>query len=439
MSQPTSAEITAPEQPIVASWKASLSHTAENRPLPVTPLPSGERGNREGPPRGGRRLLVGGGVIALALTGALAAGTLPRLRQEEKINAAAAEVAAAKPRVTVAVARAAPAQTERVLPGNSLPLLEASLYARATGYIKSRLADIGDRVEEGQLLAVIDSPDIDDQLAQAKANLAQSKANLKLAQANRRLADITYQRDVTLGASVAPQQLDQDRAAAQSAAAQVEAARASIKVNEAAVQRLTDLQNFEKIIAPFPGVITARRIEKGDLVNADSSNRELFHLMRTDTLRVFVNVPQVYATGIRVGQEALVYRRESPQEQFTGKVTRTADALESNTRTLLTEVQVHNPDGRLRPGMYLEVKFLFRRGVSPTLIPSAALTIRADGPRVAVLDAAGRVQYRKVQLGRDFGADIEVLAGLKAGAVVVVRPGDDLPAGTLVDTVSMQK
>jgi RND family efflux transporter MFP subunit len=161
--------------------------------------------------------------------------------------------------------------------------------------------------------------------------------------------------------------------------------------------------------------------------------------MRTDTLRVFVNVPQVYATGIKVGQEATVYRREAPQEQFTGKVTRTADALDANTRTLLTEVQVPNPEGALRPGMYLEVKFVLRRGVYPILIPSAALVIRADGPRVAVLDGAGKVQYRKVRLGRDFGAEVEVLAGLKAGEVVVVRPGDDLPEGTAVEAVPMQK
>jgi RND family efflux transporter MFP subunit len=378
-------------------------------------------------------------LVAVVLTGALTASTLSRTRQEQKVNDAAAEVAAGLPRVTVVVARSTASEAERVLPGSALPLLEAGLYPRATGYIKTRLVDIGDRVKKGQLLAVIDSPDLDDQLAQARANLDQAKANLKLSEANAVLARIVLARSLRISSKgpgiVSQEEIDQQRATAGTTKASVEAARASIEVNEAAVNRFSDLQAFEKSVAPFPGVITARRIDPGDLVTADSTARELFHLMRTDVLRVFVDVPQVFATGIQVGQRAVVYRREGPRKSFSGKVTRTADALDTNTRTLRTEVQVANPDNALRPGMYLQVKFVFRQEPRAVLVPSAAAVTRAGAPRVAVLDNQHRVQYRTVQLGRDYGAEVEVLAGLTAGDPVVVHPGDDLPEGTVVGPV----
>ncbi len=174
------------------------------------------------------------------------------------------------------------------------------------------------------------------------------------------------------------------------------------------------------------------------MVSADSTARELFHLMRTDVLRVFVDVPQVFATGIRVGQEAVVFRREEPQKQYAGKVTRTADALNPATRTLRTEVDVPNPDDALRPGMYLQVKFRFRREVYPMRVPAAALVIGAGAPRVGVLDERHAVRYRTVELGRDYGAEVEVLSGLNDGDTVVVHPGDALPEGTVVEPVALQ-
>ena len=161
--------------------------------------------------------------------------------------------------------------------------------------------------------------------------------------------------------------------------------------------------------------------------------------MRTDVLRVFVNVPQVFATGIKVGQTASAYLGDNPAKQFPGKVTRTADALDPNTRTLLTEVDVPNPDNVLRPGMYLQVKFVFDRDVMPVMIPTAALATRSGAPRLAVLDDQHRVHYRTVQLGRDFGAEVEVIAGLNAGETVVVHPGDDLPEGSPAEPVPAVK
>ena len=395
--------------------------------------------------RMGFRVLGIGTLAAAVLAVALVAGTLPRWRQHKVVSAAAATAAAAPPRVTVVVAQRRASDAERVLPGNSLPLLEASIYARTTGYLKTRLVDIGDRVKEGQLLAEISAPDVDDQLAHAKANVDQVRATLMLNEANAVLAKTTLVRFQVIqkenAGAISKQKLDEQEATVLTTAASVENAQASIKVNEALVQRFTDLQNFQKITAPFPGVITARNVDPGDLISADSpsTTRELFHLMRTDVLRVFVNVPQVFATGIKVGQRAAVYLRDDPAKQFPGKVTRTADALDPNTRTLLTEVDVPNKDNALRPGMYLQVKFVFDRNAAPVMIPAAALATRTAAPRVAVLDSQNRVQYRTVQLGRDFGAEIVVIAGINAGETVVVHPGDDLPEGTVVDPVPVPK
>ena len=417
---------------------ANVAPDVMSPPFPAAPGRSAaERENRG---RAGRRLLVIGIVVVVALAGALVIGTLPRLRQQQQLDTATARAAAQPPRVTVAIARRMESSAERVLPGNSMPLLEAAMYARATGYVKSRLVDIGDRVEADQLLAVIDAPDIDDQLAQAKANLEQAKANLIKAKADESFAKVEERRYRRLAPdSLSEEDYDMKATAYEVAKATVVEMEAAIKVNEAAVQRFTDLQGFEKIIAPFPGVITARNIDPGDLVSADSTTRELFHLMRTDTLRVFVNVPQTFATSIQTGQEAMVYRREEPQKQYQGKVTRTANALDPNTRTLLTQVDVPNPKDALRPGMYLQVKFVFDRNVSPLMIPAAALATRTGEPRVAVLDDQHRVHYRDVELGRDFGAEIQVLAGLKDGDTIVVHPGDDIAEGTTVEPVPLPK
>jgi RND family efflux transporter MFP subunit len=414
----------------VIGLESRKSIGSEIQSLAPTVAPVAERG-----PQARRRCLPGrmvAAALALLVTAALALAAAERLRPTP--SPVAHQAADRSLRVTVAQARQAPAASEQVLPGNAQPLLEAALYARATGYIKTRSVDIGDQVKEGQVLAVIDAPDVDDQLAQARANLALARANHDLAKANAELARITLERDLKADTAVSFQQLDQDRATVKTTAAQVKSSLASIQVNEAAVQRFTDLQNFQKITAPFAGVITARNVDAGDLIAADSSQttRELFHLMRTDILRVFVNVPQVYATNIKVGQSAAVYRREDVQKQYAGKVTRTANALDPNTRTLLTEVQVPNPDNALRPGMFLQVKFTFDREVVPVLVPAAALITRSGGSRVALLDGGQRVHYRDVRLGRDFGTEVEVVAGLRPGETVVVRPGDDLPEGKTV-------
>jgi RND family efflux transporter MFP subunit len=385
--------------------------------------------------RSGHWVLGVGSLAAVALAGSLVAATLPRLRHEQELDATAARAAGSPPLVAVATARRAPATSELTLPGNAQAFREAALYARATGYVKRWTADLGDQVREGQLLAEISAPDVDDQLAQARANLALARADLQVSEAKLDLARTTLSRDQAAGSATSPEAIDQDRAQVRTTAAQVESARARIQVNQASVQQYADLQSFQKIVAPFPGVITARNVDPGALVTADnpSETREIFHLMQTDPLRVFVNVPQVYATTVGPGQRTVVYRPEDPLRQFSGQVTRTARALDPNTRTLLTQVDVPNPDGALRPGMYLRVNLVAARAAPPVLIPSAALVTRNDGPEVALLGEDKAVRYRKVQLGRDYGAEVEVVTGLEGGETVIVRPGDALAEGQAVE------
>jgi RND family efflux transporter MFP subunit len=391
--------------------------------------------------RVGRWVMGAAALLVVVLAGALVAVTLPRLRHTQELEAAAAQSASDPPRVAVGTARLAPATSELNLPGNALAFRESAMYARTTGYLIHWTADIGDRVPEGQVIAEISAPDVDDQLAQAKANLVLAKANLRVSEANLVLAKITLARDIAAGSAVSQQTVDQDRALVESTDAQVGSAKASIEVNEATVKQFLDLVSFQKIVAPFRGVITVRNVDPGALVTADnpSETRELFHIMQINPLRVFVNVPQVNAMTIAPGQTAIVYRQEDPVRLFSGKVTRAANALDPNTRTLLTEVDVPNPDDALRPGMYLRVKFVSSRSTPSVLIPAAGVVTRNDGPEVALLDDNNTVRYRKVQLGRDYGAEMEVVTGLKGGETVIVHPGDALKEGQKVEPAQSPK
>ena len=385
------------------------------------------------------RLLALGVLIALLLAGGLVAGTIPRLSRDRAVRDLAATNTAQPPRVAVATATRVAPDAERVLPGNCLPLTEIAIYPRTTGYLKRWTVDIGDRVKAGQLLAEIATPEIDAQLEQVRATLIQDKANVVRDQAQEVYAKSEEKRQKEAYDAAVSSRNTYDSAIAASgvATATVKASEATLKVNEANILRLETLKSFQTITAPFDGVITARNIDPGALVQADSptTTRELFHLMRTDIVRVWVNVPQTYSTAVKAGQAAAVYRREDPARTHKGTVARTADALDPNTRTLLTEVHVPNLDNILRPGMYLQVRFTFDRSVFPVMIPSAAVVIRSQAPMVGVLDGNHAVHYRKVQLGRDYGAEVEVSVGLNPGETVVVHPGDDLPEGTIVEPV----
>jgi RND family efflux transporter MFP subunit len=418
------------------TWTATLLQTERKgnemsaNPVQDTPTSQSSR----------RTLFIVGLVLLILLTGGLAVGTIPRLIRERAASTLAATNAAQPPRVAVATATRVAPDAERVLPGNCLPLTEIAIYPRTTGYLKRWTVDIGDHVKAGQLLAEISTPEIDAQLEQARATLVQDKANLARSKAQEVYAKSEEKREKeAYTASVSSKNAYESAVAASGVAgATVSASEATLQVDAANIMRLEALQSFQKITATFDGVITARNIDPGALLQADTpaTTKEMFHLMRTDILRVWVNVPQTFSTTIQTGQTATVYRREDPARIFAGKVARTADALDPNTRTLLTEVHVPNPENLLRPGMYLEVRFVFDRKIFPIMIPSAAVVVRSQSPLVGVLDANHAIHYRPVQLGRDYGAQVEVTVGLKQGEIVVIHPGDDLPEGTIVEPVT---
>jgi RND family efflux transporter MFP subunit len=383
------------------------------------------------------RVAAVGVIFLVLLVGAFALASAPRTEHEHELATAAEEQANAPPHRAVVLARSGNAGSERELPGNAEADLTASIYGRTNGYLKRWLVDIGDHVKEGQLMGEIAAPEVDAQLEQAKATLLQSKANLLKLQADEvyaRAEESRYRPLLQRGAAT-KEAYEQKFAQWQVDAASVSAMEATIKVNEADIHRLTALQSYERLTAPFDGIVTARNVDPGDLITADNptTEKQLFHVAKIDPLRVFVDVPQVFSTDIKAGQKAILYRREDPGKQYAGVVERTANALDPNTRTLRTQVDVPNPTGALLPGMYLQVKFSFDREVVPVIVPTAAIIVRTKGPRIAVVDEHNQIHYRDVKLGSDFGEELEVLSGLKPGEHLVVYPGDDLPEGTTIE------
>jgi RND family efflux transporter MFP subunit len=406
--------------------------------------------------RSRRKILIWIVAAVLLLSGLFALGYWPRMTRARKLAATAQTKLHTLPTVTVVPVMESSGEAVLELPGNIQALMETALFARADGYVKQRLADIGDRVKNGQLLAEIESPELDQQIREAKATLQRARSGLRQAEAvvmqtkaNLDLAEITAQRWLTLaGKGVLSKQdgdekqaaLDSRRADAAAAEAGVQAARESITSNEATVQRLLELQAFRQVCAPFAGVITVRNIDVGSLVSAGSSSsvRELFRLAQIHTLRVFVNVPQSEVAAIKPGMSCSMEVEEYKGRKFPGKVTRTANALDASSRTLLTEIQVANPNGILLPGMYATVRFQIRRAPS-LLIPSAAFRNTQKGPMVAVLQEGALVHLQPVKLGRDYGAQIEVLEGLKSGQKLITSWTDEVKEGVKVKPVAAPK
>lgn len=389
-------------------------------------------------------------VAVMVLIALLVVGAWPRIVRGRQLTAAAQARAKAVPSVAVAEAKKAPAELELTFPGNVQALTETTLYARADGYVSRRLVDIGDRVRQGQLLAQIESPEFDQQVNEARATLQRARAALKQAEAassqteaNLRLAEITANRWVTLaGKGVLSRQdgdekqaaLDARRADAAASAANVQAARETVAANEATVRRLEELQSFRQVRAPFGGVVTARTVDVGSLVSAgsNSSVRELFRLAQLETLRVFVMVPQADAGLISPGLTCRVEVADSHGASVAGTVTRTANALDPASRTLLTEVQVANPGGQILPGSYATVQFKVVRSAPPVLVPTAALRQTDKGSMVAVLQEGGVVHLQTVTPGRDNGAHTEIVKGLKPGQRVVTTWTDAVKEGAKV-------
>ncbi len=312
---------------------------------------------------------------------------------------------------------------ELLLPGNITANLETTIYARADGYVKRWLVDIGDQVKTGQQLAELETPELDQQLAGARDTQKQNEANFELARVTAQRWQELAQKQV-----VAKQDNDTRQSGYQSSAATLSASKAD-------VARLEDLQGFKSVIAPFDGTITSRKIDVGSLVSQGSgtTGTVLFTLAQTDPLRIFINVPQADSPLIHVGMEAKVLVQERANRDFTGKVTRTAGAIDPTSRTLLTEVEIPNHDGALFAGTYAQVKFTLVNQDGPIAIPADAFVFQTEGAQVAVVTKENKIHWQPITVGSDYGTFMEVLKGLDQDARVVLNPTDDLTEGLDVD------
>ncbi len=377
-----------------------------------------------------RRLLLGSGVVLFG--GLLAVGIVPRVsrRQELRAEAAAGDTV---PVVLVTKVARAPAVVRITLPGTVQALHQAPVYARINGYVRHWYADMGVHVGAGQLLAEIESPETDQQLRQAQATLAQAKSALALART-------TLDRYTRLAAdsAITRQELDERSTGFQ-------AAQATVAQQQANVDRLAAQRAFERVTAPFSGVITARNVDVGQLISAAGgsttaagASAPLFSLAQIDTIRIFVAVPQEQVTAVRVGQGAEVNIREYAGRAFQGVVARTANALDPASRTLQAEIDVPNRDGKLMPGMYAETTILLDRAAPPLMVPAGALVIGMGEPHVVALGTDRRVRSVPVQIGRDYGATVEVLSGIREGETLVLNPSDELKDGARVRPVDQR-
>jgi multidrug efflux pump subunit AcrA (membrane-fusion protein) len=457
----------------------------EPQSRPAEP-PRGEGGERRPWSRLKLALLALIGLLFFA--GLLTIGILPRIKRQKKITEASQTIKGGAPLVSVITARRSPVTSGLELPGNIEAIQTASVSARTNGYLRCWYVDIGDSVQAGQLLAEIDTPEVDQQLQQSSANLAQAQANLGQAEANLRSAitsmeytRVTYERWRYLASQhvVSDQDRDQTWEAYNTAKAAVDAMRANVNVakatiaaNAANVRQLMVLQGFKRIYAPFAGIISARNVEIGSLINAGSATNVststgapptgvtmpgvgaaqtspgvpaigsgLFQIARIDCLRIYINVPQTFTSAIKPGQTVEISVREFPKSKFTGQVGRTTSALDPASRTLLTEVRIPNPkpnvrnDGyQLLPGMYATVRIDVKQAQPAVRIPATALVIRSDGPQVVTVTGDQKARFQKVVIGRDFGNELDLLSGLEPGAKLIVNVPDDLLDGAPVRT-----
>jgi len=359
----------------------------------------------------------------LAVLGLFAAGALSikaRAKEQTALSAETARLAVIT--VSTGYPQPEPRSNELELPGSVQAYTESPIYARTNGYLLRWYKDIGASVQKGELLADLDTPEVDQELSQAQAARQQMVAALDLARTS---AD--RWRELRRTDSVSQQELDQKTSDYAQAQANMAAA-------DANVRRLQEMESFKHVYAPFAGVLTRRNVDIGALVNAGNggSGKELFNLALIDPLRVYVSVPEADAPSIRAGMRALIGLAEFPASRFGGTVVRTANAIDQNTRTLLTEVDVPNKAGRLLPGAYAQVHFDVPVNGMRLSVPSSAMLFRSEGPSVAVVGPGDRVQLRPIAIGRDFGTSLEILQGVKANDRVVENPPDSLENGQVV-------
>jgi len=357
-------------------------------------------------------------LILLAIVVAIVIATVvPRLKARAELEARTNDLAV--PTVSVVHPKLGAPQTEIVLPGNVQAFADSPIYARTNGYLKKWYVDIGARVRAGQLLADIETPEVDQQLDQARADLNTAEANLALSQ-------ITAQRYQELAKTDSVSKQDVDNANGDYAAK-----KAMVASAQSNVRRLEELQSFERIYAPFDGVITARNTDVGHLINsgAGAPATELFHIAAIQQLRVYVNVPQQYSPSAKPGLTADLTLQERPGRRFTGTLVRTADSIDPATRTLLAEVDVDNRAGELLPGAYAQVHLRVPAGTPALILPVSALIFRSDGLQVGIVENSNRATLKNVVLGHDLGSEVEVVSGLAAEDLVITNPPDSLVSG----------
>jgi RND family efflux transporter MFP subunit len=398
---------------------AAMQEHSRHQPPAIQPPP-------ELPPAPPRKALLIVGVSVLVL---LVAGAVTLIGHETHERALAKETERQTiPTVAVVHPQAEKPDEELVLPGSLLAFEESPIYARTSGYLVRWYKDIGSRVREGDLLATIDTPEVDQELNQTRAARQQIVAQLELAKISADRWENLRKSD-----SVSAQEADQQTSGYKQAQANLAAA-------DANVRRLEQLEGFKKVYAPFSGVLTKRNVDPGALINAGAgaAGRELFDIARVDPLRVYTSVPQAYAPYIKVGATTTVTLQEFPGQNFSAKVARTAESIDPNTRTLLTEVDVPNKDGRLLPGSFGEVHFAVGSNVNKVTIPVNAMLFRAEGPRLAVVDENHKIQLRAINIGRDYGTSLEILGGVSTGDQIVINPPDSLEQGQQVNIASGQ-
>jgi RND family efflux transporter MFP subunit len=380
---------------------------------------------------GGRLVSLGG---LLALVGGIGLGAWGYYSRQKEVMATAEQERDFVPSLRVATVTASPAVISVTLPGTTAAFTQAPIYARATGYIAKRNVDIGDRVKAGDLLAELAVPELDDQISQNEGTLAQFKSTLQQAEANLRLAQVTWDRDRPLVHEgwTTQQQGTVDVQTVKANEAAVAAAQQNITAQGNLLRMLRQDRNYALVIAPFDGVITQRNIDVGNLVQGNvTSGTFMFEIMQKDVIRVFAYVPQDAAFGVAPSVDAIVRVPELPGREFPGKVTRMADAQQSGTRTLLTEIDLPNPDGALRSGVYCTVEFKIPRKTPSLIVPADAIIFNRNGQQVAVVEE-GKAEIRKVNETRDLGTQVEVDAGVKAGDQVILKPPVNLVGGDKV-------
>jgi multidrug efflux system membrane fusion protein len=438
-------------------------------------------GTQRSAPGGGRKRSVKTAAIGIAslLLLLLVIGVVPRIKRRGELSAAAREQASALPTVTVASPRQATTGGELTLPATTQAIQETVIFARTQGYVKKWYVGMGMQVREGQLLAEIETPETDQQLREARqqaseaeqtiaqsqselgeaqASLEQAEAAVKQARTGLELARVNLDRSKTLVAHgvVSRQDTDDKQAAYDARAADVEAAQATVRAKQALVkaqqssinsrqsnfnarqansQRIVELQSFGRIVAPFSGTITARNVEVGTLINENgalSNGNGLFRIARLDIIRIFINVPQTYIATIDKGMLVDVEVKELPQRLFKGAVIGTSHSIEPATRTFMAEARVQNPEKQLVSGMYANVKFALPASDQHLMIPASALVVNPEGTQAMLLRPDQTVHVQKIEIGRDFGKEIEVLSGLKGDELIITNPTDALREGTRV-------